>query len=617
MNMKNLVVVLCLLLSCSINAQTNTQTTTVTNPSISDDGYTNVPLQFNFPYYGQNFNNSWMFSNGIISFQDPMKSGLAWSNLSVQPFSSTMGSQFDYSIYALWTDLINIRGTFRTEGNNTFQRYSWMGISPYYDSNRLNTFSVEIRPDGKILTNYTGINVNYAGVGTTGSTSKGEYEQINYFGSTVTTGMVQNWERTTSVVDPCLQNKLSSPSCPGYFEELSKMTTTTSLTQTTEIVQPTTNISSGVTTTSFSEPTNTTTTVSGSISPDRPPTTSGSSSASSSTSTIANFTTATTTSSSTTSSSGVSIGLSVVARNREKEQAIVSQTLQMAVNIASAAASDSQKEALSVVNQSIQTSTNQSGQQNKQIENSTVQSSQLSSSTHQKANEVRDIRSNESSLSNIFSLFNNTNNSTNLFLVPQTQTNTNTTTQQNQLNTNNQTTSKSTQTFQLQEINNQNATLNINILPDNKTTSVTTQQLQNVEEIKTNYSLYRPNFTNAINEMQTFSSQNFLTDRTNPLNQTLENRIVLPESNIARAGPVVNRNVSNNELATGVDINRMALAPAGYDSYLNLTMRDVVFYEPKEIYKNQRNVDNVRALRQLSSDRLHQEMIEQQYKKGN
>jgi hypothetical protein len=43
---------------------------------------------------------------------------------------------------------------------------------------------------------------------------------------------------------------------------------------------------------------------------------------------------------------------------------------------------------------------------------------------------------------------------------------------------------------------------------------------------------------------------------------------------------------------------------------------DVAFYAPKEIYKNQKTVDNARTLRGLQggSDRLHQEMVNQQYK---
>ena len=35
---------------------------------------------------------------------------------------------------------------------------------------------------------------------------------------------------------------------------------------------------------------------------------------------------------------------------------------------------------------------------------------------------------------------------------------------------------------------------------------------------------------------------------------------------------------------------------------------------PKEVYKNQNIVDNIRVLRQLGSDRLHQEMVNLQYK---
>ena len=195
----------------------NAQTVS-TEHGISDDGYANVPLQFDFPFYGQSFNNSWMFSNGLVTFVDPTQSGMAGSNLSVQPFSTTMGSSFNYSIYALWTDLINISGTFRTEGSTEFQRYSWIGISPYYDQNRLNTFSVEIRPDGKIITNYSLIDANYAGVGLTGNTANGEFEQIAYHQGAITNGSISNWERYTQAVDICSTNPLSSSTCPGYAQ---------------------------------------------------------------------------------------------------------------------------------------------------------------------------------------------------------------------------------------------------------------------------------------------------------------------------------------------------------------------------------------------------------------
>jgi len=74
--------------------------------------------------------------------------------------------------------------------------------------------------------------------------------------------------------------------------------------------------------------------------------------------------------------------------------------------------------------------------------------------------------------------------------------------------------------------------------------------------------------------------------------------------------------VENNELAGNISIDSIAKQPANYSQYFFM-MPDVAFYAPKEIYKNQTNVDNVRLLRGLGSDRLHQQMINQQYKIGN
>ena len=109
---------------------------------------------------------------------------------------------------------------------------------------------------------------------------------------------------------------------------------------------------------------------------------------------------------------------------------------------------------------------------------------------------------------------------------------------------------------------------------------------------------------------------NFLTDKSNPLTDIIEAKQNIPQSNTTlNIGPSVNRNASDNEVAGGVDINKMALAPTGYGDYLNFTMRDSMFYAPKEVYKNQRNVDNQRALRQLTNDSKHRDMVEMQYAK--
>jgi hypothetical protein len=98
------------------------------------------------------------------------------------------------------------------------------------------------------------------------------------------------------------------------------------------------------------------------------------------------------------------------------------------------------------------------------------------------------------------------------------------------------------------------------------------------------------------------------------LNDAMEQRPMLSNANVQeQKTESVNRNVQPNELAGGVDITRMATQPQGYQAY-SMMMPDVAFYAPKEIYKNQVNVDNVRVLRQLSSDKLHQDLVNLQYK---
>jgi hypothetical protein len=107
----------------------------------------------------------------------------------------------------------------------------------------------------------------------------------------------------------------------------------------------------------------------------------------------------------------------------------------------------------------------------------------------------------------------------------------------------------------------------------------------------------------------------FMTNRTDPLNEVVESKPVTTTNNTTESTQTVKATVTDNELAGGVDINKMATTPIGYNNYTNLVLKDGKMYEPKEIYKNQTPVDNARALRQLSTDRLHQQMIEQQYRR--
>lgn len=103
------------------------------------------------------------------------------------------------------------------------------------------------------------------------------------------------------------------------------------------------------------------------------------------------------------------------------------------------------------------------------------------------------------------------------------------------------------------------------------------------------------------------------------INSVTQSQSFRPDSNIVeQRGSSVNKNTPNNSLAGGVDINKIAQTPAGFEMYM-AGMADKPFYPPREIYRGQRNVDNANATRYLNgkNDVLHQMMIEQQYNIGN
>jgi len=108
---------------------------------------------------------------------------------------------------------------------------------------------------------------------------------------------------------------------------------------------------------------------------------------------------------------------------------------------------------------------------------------------------------------------------------------------------------------------------------------------------------------------------NITTDRTNPINDIIENKqLIIEQENKDNNIQQVKSNVQDNDAAAGVSITNIARTPVGFNTYM-IALSDANFYASKEIYRNQKTVDNVRALRQLASDKLHQEMVDQQYRK--
>ena len=204
------------------------QAPTITTPTFTDDSYVHVPLQFGFPFYNRVFTNSWMHSNGIVSFFDPASplpgsssNPAAWAyccaGVDLVPSNAQLGPQFNYMISALWTDLYPIAtSSFRTEGTSTYQRYFWNNIPEISNQSNLNSFSLEIRPSGYIGASYSQLGVRNQDVtaGITGDVALGEMQKF-YFGRGIPGQSLQDWS-VNSTSNACSTNPLSSPTCPGY-----------------------------------------------------------------------------------------------------------------------------------------------------------------------------------------------------------------------------------------------------------------------------------------------------------------------------------------------------------------------------------------------------------------
>jgi hypothetical protein len=175
-------------------------------------------------------------------------------------------------------------------------------------------------------------------------------------------------------------------------------------------------------------------------------------------------------------------------------------------------------------------------------------------------------------------------------------------------------TTQNTTVFAQQDAESQQASVaSVYIQPQNiMFYNMTTQPVEQQQQPTTVQpaSTVKPVEAEAVN-----SNSTFLTNRADPLNAVVDSKPVANTTNTVESNQTVRATVANNELAGGVDIGKLAVTPAGYSSYTNLVMKDGKMYEPREIYKNQTPVDNARALRQLSTDRLHQQMIEQQYRR--
>ncbi len=192
-----------------------------TNVTMGDDEVRNVPLGFNFPFWGQTFNDSWMSSNGFVAFQPSLGNGCC----SGVDLTNTTHSAFNYTIFGVHSDLYAHPGV----GSNWYLRetnamtYGWYNVSQCCNANGGNSFEIKINSAGVVDTRIAGAMVQWNSVtsGMSGDLSRGEYFQY-YHGqgwniNTTTGGVSWNTNGGFTGTDICTTNPLSSPSCPGYF----------------------------------------------------------------------------------------------------------------------------------------------------------------------------------------------------------------------------------------------------------------------------------------------------------------------------------------------------------------------------------------------------------------
>lgn len=364
-------------------------------------------------------------------------------------------------------------------------------------------------------------------------------------------------------VDPCATNPMFSPTCPGYLDALAKLMPVATTTVTADPIT-TTATSPTSTTTIVTDPVASTVSVSNTTTAGQPSVVAPVVSAPTATTSTSSTSTSTASSSQSTketaSSSGTTgLALSIISKNSERDAAGAA-VAQSAVSQAQQAASQAQQEAANVAASSVANSISA---------NIVSVGGQQSNGTGIRINNA--ANNTQLSLSANSAMFATTN------------------------------TSSTTGPAQVSAIQQNVESLTANTLTQSLVTAGITSG---------------PVATGVTQTVETYSliPANFLTDKTNPLTDIVEGKQEIPQSSSSTStGPVVNKNAQDNEIAGGVNINKMAASPLGYGDYLNFAMKDVAFYAPKEVYKNQRNVDNANVLRQLTNDSRHRALVELQY----
>jgi len=153
-----------------------------------DDGTYHVSLGHTFPYYGGLFTDAWMSSNGFIMLYDPVSQfgnpNTSWSHCcNGRDLTTTTSGYYSFMIAPLWTDLrhdTNVEGSgYFYETASTGTQFLWNKVKEY-GTNNLNTFGVELWPDGSFDFHYQDVTIanHTTTIGFTGDLSFGDYNQV-------------------------------------------------------------------------------------------------------------------------------------------------------------------------------------------------------------------------------------------------------------------------------------------------------------------------------------------------------------------------------------------------------------------------------------------------------
>ncbi|HYC76385.1 MAG TPA: hypothetical protein VEI02_02050 [Planctomycetota bacterium] len=129
---------------------TMTQGPTVTTHSLGDSGSAliSLPTGFQFPFYGSNYSNLWIYADGCFTM-----------NTSVSDFSSSP-AQFTGGpprIMGFWTDLDQQTGVIRSTvdanppGDFPYARVEFINVTDWSGIGFLHTFSWEVNNQGRVL----------------------------------------------------------------------------------------------------------------------------------------------------------------------------------------------------------------------------------------------------------------------------------------------------------------------------------------------------------------------------------------------------------------------------------------------------------------------------------